>query len=704
MAFVIDLKTQSSSEEIHSFDTHIDMDNINSCDSSSNSAIETECTTEVLIHPTISDEEIPKVGMLFGTLEEARQFYYNYVNKVGFEPHIRNTNFDKNGRTPINQSIQCNRDGYRTKKNPVTQRSNTVSSVHCKARIYVKFDTELRKWRLSKVELAHTHRCDPSLSWMFKKNRELSMHVKDVIERNDQVGIRPSKTFQALAEEAGGRSNLKFLEKNVRNYISGKLRINGDDTDAQEMLDYFTRMKEQNPNFFYDICVYGDNSLKHAFWAHARSRAAYKYFSDVVSFDTTYKLNKYEMPVAAFMGVNQHGRSCLFGCALLGNEETEFFEWLMQTFIKCMGKTLDGILTDQCGAMATAIRNVMPNTRHRLCIWHITRKIPHKLGKLSRYEEIKATMHGIIWESRSQESFESSWYDFIEEYTLHDNNWLNVDNRGLIPCVSNSPIEKQFQHVYTNCIFRDVQTKFIKKCDCNLSSRVVKDNQYFYEVTQQKIIKGMSVYSKYEVVFCPISHQVRCNCFRFESYGILCCHVLSVLSHCRVDKVNSSYILSQWSKNVYRKHTQIRSSHESQRSDESMNIFRGLCVDFYNVAQDFVHDKEEADILRSAFVSAKVALSEHRAKHSKSVRTSECPDGLNALRSPPHVVPRGRPSFKRLEADLDRKIKNGTKKRRASSKHTKEVAAVEGDKHLNKATERRITASKHPKLYFSVYC
>ncbi|KAL4337162.1 hypothetical protein AHAS_Ahas12G0082600 [Arachis hypogaea] len=155
---------------------------------------------------------------------------------------------------------------------------------------------------------------------MFKKNRKLSMHVKDVIEHNDQAGIRPSKIFQALVEEAGGRSNLKFLEK--------------DDERAEPEF------------FFYDICVYSDNSLKHAFWADARSRAAYEYFGDVVSFDTTYKLNKYEMPVAAFVGVNQHGRSCLFGCALLENEETESFEWLMQIFIKCMEKTPDGILTD----------------------------------------------------------------------------------------------------------------------------------------------------------------------------------------------------------------------------------------------------------------------------------------------------------------------------------------------------------------------
>ncbi|RYQ98555.1 hypothetical protein Ahy_B07g086294 [Arachis hypogaea] len=101
-----------------------------------------------------------------------------------------------------------------------------------------------------------------------------------------------------------------------------------------------------------------------------------------MSFDTTYKLNKFEMPVAASVGVNHHRRSCLFGCALLGNEDIESFEWLMQTFVKCIGKRPDGILTDQCGDMAIAIQNVMPNTRHRLCIWHIMKKIPHKLGRL----------------------------------------------------------------------------------------------------------------------------------------------------------------------------------------------------------------------------------------------------------------------------------------------------------------------------------
>ncbi|RYR04465.1 hypothetical protein Ahy_B06g084191 [Arachis hypogaea] len=92
-----------------------------------------------------------------------------------------------------------------------------------------------------------------------------------------------------------------------------------------------------------------------------------------------------------------------------------------------------------------------------------------------------------------------------------------VDNRGLIPF----PIGVHQLHISY------AQAEFIKKSDCNLSPRVVKDNQYFDEVIEQKI--------------------VMCNCFMFELYGILHCHALSVLSHYRVDKVNLSYILSRWS-------------------------------------------------------------------------------------------------------------------------------------------------------------
>ncbi|KAL4275784.1 hypothetical protein AHAS_Ahas20G0141800 [Arachis hypogaea] len=53
----------------------------------------------------------------------------------------------------------------------------------------------------------------------------------------------------------------------------------------------------------------------------------------------------------------------------------------------------------------------------------------------------------------------------------------------------------------------------------------------------------------------------------------------------KVNEVPSCYVFPRWSKNIKRKHTYIKSSHNVRRSDKSHNLFRGLCAYFYNVVQ-----------------------------------------------------------------------------------------------------------------------
>jgi hypothetical protein len=88
--------------------------------------------------------------------------------------------------------------------------------------------------------------------------------------------------------------------------------------------------------------------LRNVFWADARCRAAYEYFGEVITFDTTYLTNKYDMPFAPFVGVNHHGQSILLGCALLSNEDTETFTWVFTTWLECMyGRAPNAIIIDQ---------------------------------------------------------------------------------------------------------------------------------------------------------------------------------------------------------------------------------------------------------------------------------------------------------------------------------------------------------------------
>ncbi|XP_020969958.1 protein FAR1-RELATED SEQUENCE 5-like [Arachis ipaensis] len=165
---------------------------------------------------------------------------------------------------------------------------------------------------------------------MLKQHKELSISVRRTIENNEEAGIRPSKTFQSFVATAGGHRELNFIEKDVRNYITREVWNVSKQEDAKEFVKYLLRMKEKNQNFFFELELEVDQSIKLAFWADARSKTACEYFGDVISFDTTYNTNRYNLVCGSFVGVNHHSQSTLLGCALMKNEDIESFKWLFQ--------------------------------------------------------------------------------------------------------------------------------------------------------------------------------------------------------------------------------------------------------------------------------------------------------------------------------------------------------------------------------------
>lgn len=124
---------------------------------------------------------------------------------------------------------------------------------------------------------------------------------------NDQAGIRLNKSFNAFVVEVGAHEELPFQEKDCRNYVNKVRNMRLGEGDAISILNYFLKMQTNDPNFFFTIDKDEDDRLKNVFWADARSRAAFKEFGDVITFDATYLMNKYEMPFAPFVGVHHHG-------------------------------------------------------------------------------------------------------------------------------------------------------------------------------------------------------------------------------------------------------------------------------------------------------------------------------------------------------------------------------------------------------------
>ncbi|XP_025661867.1 protein FAR1-RELATED SEQUENCE 5-like [Arachis hypogaea] len=447
------------------------------------------------------------------------------------------------------------------------------------------------------------------------------MHAKCVIEDNDEAGIRPNKTFLALANESGGPSNLGYSEKNLRNYITAKLRTSNVNVDVREMMNYFIIIKDINPNFFYAVNL--DNEC-----------------------------------------IDYHLRRSSVSTTM------------------CMGITPQRIITDQCKSIFRAIKNVLPDTRHRWCIWHITKKLPHKLRGYRRYRELYDEFNDIVWNSRPRshlritdlfddrcmwvpiffkgefwaamkstqrsESMHSFYENFLHSRTslvqfVHKyDNVLGIkeqrkleddaaDLRGVIPCATTSPIERQFQQEYTTCMFRDVQIEFVKKANCRVSVVAEEGPVVCMKVEEEKLVNDSILCVPYDVHFYRSTQEVHCECNLFESSGVLCCH----------------------------------------------------CLEVFHSYKDFVNDDEETALLHAALEETRVKLTAHRVnKRSETVADSHNNNGSTSsnvavvmdIQAPSKVNTKGRPKSKRLGATLEKSFK---KSARRKNKHDPSVVCPE---------------------------
>jgi transposase-like protein len=105
--------------------------------------------------------------------------------------------------------------------------------------------------------------------------------------------------------------------------------------------------------------------------------------------------NRNKLPFVLFTGVNHHHQYQMFRCALLVNETAESYTWLLKTWLMTMlGCAPFTIITNDDKAIAKAIAEVLPNTTHRLCLWHILQKVPEHFAHIyNKYPSFQVDFH-----------------------------------------------------------------------------------------------------------------------------------------------------------------------------------------------------------------------------------------------------------------------------------------------------------------------
>ena len=132
------------------------------------------------------------------------------------------------------------------------------------------------------------------------------------------------------------------------------------------------------------------------------------------------------MPFAPFIGINRFGHSIQLGCGFLRNETVADFVWLYEAFLEAMdGVQPQNFITDQDGAMRSAILVAFPDACHRNCRWHIMQNAQSVLGNfMSKHEELRRDLNETIDHSMTVDEFETRWAAMILKHNVGDNTHL----------------------------------------------------------------------------------------------------------------------------------------------------------------------------------------------------------------------------------------------------------------------------------------
>ncbi|KAG2595886.1 hypothetical protein PVAP13_5KG116587 [Panicum virgatum] len=469
----------------------------------------------------------PRIGMIFDTLRHVEDFYKSYAHDASFSVRIGQQK--KQNEEILIKWYLCSREVYKKEdeKNVTdasgNKRTHNVMEKRCgcQAHIVVNLGSD-KNYRIVSMVDEHNHDfVSPDKRQFLRSNRMVSKREKNTLFNCHKTSIGTE----------GGFQNIGYTLRDLHNYYHD-LRNKIKDADAQMFVGQLERKKEVNPAFFHDFMVDEQGRLVHVFWADATCRKNYTVFDDVISVDSTYSTNQYNMKFVPFTRVNHH---------------------LQSTFLKAVGGVAPHlIITDEDASMKAAIAQILPEIVHRLCMWHIMKKVPERVGPSIREGEdfwkllnkcfairqswitafsMDIPLAGILRTTQRSESAKSFFNRFIQRKLTFVEFWLRLDTA--LECqrqeelkadnasLHSTPklmtpwaMEKQYSVIYTHEVFSKFQEQLI----------VARDHciiQGFSECEDTKIVTISSQSgTTHEVEMNKSNIFGRCSCKFYESYGI----------------------------------------------------------------------------------------------------------------------------------------------------------------------------------------
>ncbi|XP_024039414.1 protein FAR1-RELATED SEQUENCE 5-like [Citrus clementina] len=358
------------------------------------------------------------VGSCFENVNDAHIWYKKYAKSVGFSVRKDELRCDGKSGEVASRRWVCSGQGYKLKKwmekTDRIREPRGITRNGCKAELRVNYDKFKGKYVVTKFVFEHTHRLvEPHETQFLRLHRLVNEADLAHAKALRQVGVKVCQLMNYKSDQAGGFHHVGYMGKDMRNRIDADHHAQIIDTDTKATIAYLSARVDYDAGVYFEYTLDEENRLRNLFWTDTVARYDYEQFGDVLGFDATYKKNAYNKPLVAFVGVNHHKRTTVFGFTILIDETVESYVWLLQTFLSAMKqKKPISVITDGDKAMSKAIKTVMPGCVHRLCCWHLERNAQANVKR----NKFTSKFRQLMLNPMTMEEFDRDWFSMIWDW------------------------------------------------------------------------------------------------------------------------------------------------------------------------------------------------------------------------------------------------------------------------------------------------
>ncbi|KAL6547501.1 hypothetical protein OROMI_023222 [Orobanche minor] len=336
----------------------------------------------------------------YQTREELLKVVKGFYSTKGYALSIKGSRLNKY------VTLGCDRGGvYRDRKNlsieEEKKRKTTTRLVNCPFQLYGKRLLD-GFWKLTIKNESHNHEPSEDMSG-HPSERILSEEEVLVVDKMSRAGIPPRQIISSIRQKNPSTQVIARDIYNMKKKIT-KERLNGRSV-VQALFDEFDKA-----GFLFDFKQDCDGRLTHMFFAHTNFIKLSRSYSSVFVMDSTYKTNRYKMPLLEIVGITSFNTSFHSCFVFLRGEVYEDYEWALRVFSDMLGDGVSPsvIVTDREMALMKAIEVVFPNASNLLCVWHIEKNIlsnckPH-FEKKEHWDEFLIAWNKIVY-STTEEAF-----------------------------------------------------------------------------------------------------------------------------------------------------------------------------------------------------------------------------------------------------------------------------------------------------------